>query len=360
MKQSYPAVKNIASGSSLLRPDGTSFWQFLKKEKIAYQKDHFPFLTAHKIPRLKEVYDFEAFMALQSRGQALAYLYQGFGRSLDYVGPVLDSELEHGFNDHTDRHTLWVSQVVAELLHRSGKSYLGKKDYNEKTEVLATLVGMTHDIGNFVSRKEHSTYSAWMLGKLFGNTYSDVKAWEAVEYSILFHEEPVLVQQGVHLSDGIPLQWALVLADKMHVGRDRIGGRSVESGVKKRAFDKDVHILLNALIVRSTWYFEVNTFVWHLDFSVDQLGEKFASFSKGNKRLWLPRFFQKHFLKKGTIYRESFAKLFSDVYGDRMSMAAESAFLLFPYINTFKVRLVDNDTRQKVGSGEMVVWEKKR
>lgn len=353
-------IEHLAEKSGFVRPDGTSFWDFLKKEKIEFQKTDFPFLTNHRLPQLKIIYDFPEFLALNSRGQALAYLYNHMGKALNYVGPVLDSEMRHGFNDHTDRHTLWVSQTGMELLQRSGRGYDGTGNYNGISEVLMTLVGMTHDIGNLVSRKEHSTYSAWMLSRMFSNTYTAQKEWDAALYTILFHEEPVLKALQSTIRDGIPLQWALILADKMHVGRDRIGGRSFESGVKNRALEKDLHILINALIVRSTWYLDVKTFVWHLDFSVDQLGDKFSAFSKGNDRIWMPRFFQKVFLKGGIRYRDSFAKLFREIYGDRMLMAAESAFLLFPYINRFEVRLVDNDTREKVGSGELMVWEHKR
>lgn len=353
-------IEYLADKSGFVRPDGTSFWTYLKKEKIPFDKQHFPFLTNHRIPQLRTIYNFEEYMHLNSRGQALAYLYKYLGKSLDYVGPVLDNDMKHGFNDHTDRHTLWVSQTGMELLQRSGKGYDGSESYSAKTEVLMTLVGLTHDIGNFISRKEHSTYSTWMLSRMFSNVYTHQQEWDAAIYTILFHEEPVLKALGSHLPEGIPLQWALVLADKMHVGRDRIGGRSFESGVKNRALEKDLHILINALIVRSTWYLGVKTFTWHLDFSIDQLGDKFKAFSKGNDRIWMPRFFQKMFLKEGVRYRDSFAKIFQEIYGDRMQMAAESAFLLFPYIEKFQVRLVDNDTREKVGSGEMIVWEKKR
>jgi hypothetical protein len=41
-------------------------------------------------------------------------------------------------------------------------------------------------------------------------------------------------------------------------------------------------------------------------------------------------------------------------------MAAESVFLLFPYVGKFTAELVDNDTRKKVGSGAQVIWVGKR
>lgn len=343
-----------------LREDGTPFWQYLQKTSIPFVKADFPFLSTVSAPQVKKLLSFAEFLKLSSRGEALATLYQALGKTLNYVGPVLDSEMKHGFNDHTDRHTLWVSQTGVELLQRSGMSFDGAGRYDSQTEILMTLVGMLHDIGNLVSRKNHSTYSAWLVSRLFAKGKADAAAWRAVLHAILFHEEPVLVSLGLNLAEGTPLQWALVAADKMHVGRDRIGTRSFQSGVKNNALEDDVHILINALIVRSSWHLGVKSFVWDLDFSVEQLEKKFESFTKGNRRIWLPQFFQSMLLSQGIIYRESFCRKFRRLYLDRMEMLAQSVFLLFPFVERLEVRLIDNDMRNKVGSGEVTVWVRKR
>ncbi len=342
-----------------VRPDGNGFWDFLSSSGIPFERRHFPFLTRTPVPSIKRIFSVPEYFDLTSKGEALAYLYNGFGKSLNYVGPVLDHELEFGFNDHTDRHTLWVSQTGVELLQRAGVSYDGLSGYDPTTEVLMTLVGMTHDLGNFLSRKEHSTYSAWLLTHMFKHREQQRAEFQAGLWAILFHEEPVLRDLGLDLSGGTPLQWALVLADKMHVGRDRIGGRSFEHA-HHGALEKDKHILLNALIVRSTWYLGVDTFVWHMDFSVDQLEDKFKVFTKGSSRLWVPRPFQRLFLNEGKRYRDSFAQMFREIYADRMEMAAQAAFLLFSHLKEFGVVLSDNDTRGKVGSAMQVVWGRKR
>lgn len=342
------------------RSDGVGFWEFLEKKQIPFVKKDFRFLTGDTVPKVKKVFDFGEYLKLKSRGEALAYLYAGLGKSLNYVGPVLDTELPHGFNDHTDRHTLWVAQTGVELLQRAGMSYGGRSSFGPQTEILMTLVGMMHDLGNFVDRKDHSTYSAWLMNRMFRNKKVDQVAWDHVQYAILFHEEPVLLAMNTDLSAGMPLQWALVTADKMHFGRDRIGGRSFESGVEQGAFEEDIHIILEALVVRSAWYLKVHTFVWHLDFSVDQLSKAFERFTKhGNKRLWVPSLFQRGLTDKGRMYRETFVREFLRVYGNRLNMAAEGARLLFPFVDRFEVRLTDTDTRGKVGSGEVKVWEKR-
>lgn len=356
MAYDIPIDSPYLGNQHFIRPEGTSFWTFLKSAKIAYNKDHFPFITNHDTPRLKEIFDFAEFAQLSSRGEALGYLYGGLGKALNYVGPVLDLELPHGFNDHTDRHTLWVAQTGVELLQRSGYAFQSTTDrYDATTEVLMTLVGMTHDLGNFLGRKEHSTYSAWMMTRMFGNTYEYPEAWHAVLYSILFHEEPVIRDLNLDISKGIPLQWALVAADKMHVGRDRVGPRAFQTGIDQGALEDDIHILLNAMIVRSTWFMSGDSFIWHLGFSVDQLEDKFASLSR-DSRLWVPRIFQSMFERSGVKYRDTFIKEFRKVYKDRMHMAATCVYLLFPYINTFEVRLGDIDTRGKVGSQDKPLW----
>lgn len=357
MKMALDNYWLYADNTLFVRPDGVPFWHFLLKKNIEYKKKHFPFLTPSETPKLKGIFDWKEYLQLQSRGEALSYLYHGFGQALNYVGAVLDQEREHGFNDHTDRHTLWVSQTGVELLQRAGMAHSSHQHhYDIQTELLMTLVGMTHDLGNFLSRKEHSQLSVWMLTRLFKNIDLASPEWKAVTYAILFHEEPVLVENDVSLEEGLPLQWALVAADKMHVGRERLGVRSFTSGIKNRALESDVHILINALIVRSSWSLGVGEFIWHLDFSIDQLEEKFGAFSKGNSRLWMPRSFQDKLLGEGVRYRDTFADLFVELYNDRMHMAAKSVFLLFPFVKKFRVELVDNDTRAKVGSGKQSIW----
>lgn len=323
------------------RADGQGFWEFLHSSDIAFNKDDFPFLTNHKVPRIKRVFDFGEYLHLSGKGEAIAYLYRGLGKIWNYVGPVLDRELTHGFNDHTDRHTLWVTSEAVELLTRAGKNYRNHGGwYESQSEVLTTLVGMTHDLGNLMDRREHSMYSAWLLTRLFGNIEVHAEEWQSVLTTILFHEEPMLADLHVNLQDGTPLQWAIVAADKMHVGRDRIGDRSYESGVVNHALEEDVHILLNALVARSAWVMGADAFEWHLDFETRQLEEKFGSFTNGSGRIWVPDDFYQQ-VKAGKSYRAIFAELFLQIYEARIRMAATSVFLLFPQLSRFKVLVTD-------------------
>lgn len=351
------SVRWKSTSRAFVRPDGVSFWDFLHNHHIAYEKGDFPFLTPTTIPHLKPVFDFDEYMHLESRGEALAYLYRGLGKALNYVGPVLDTEMPHGFNDHTDRHTLWVGERGVELLQRAGLRFDGQGYFDSATEVLMTLVGMLHDVGNLLGRERHSEGSVWLLENLFIARDRQKKAWQAVKYAVEYHEEPVLFAQKQALSQGMPLQWALVLADKMHFGRDRIGDRSFEAGLREKAFENDVHILLESLVVRSSWFMTSGVFIWHLDFSVDQLEDRFGSFVKGKSgRLWVPLMLQRRFLNQGKKYRDTFKELFLQHYGNRAFMAAGAARLLFPFITSFEVRLSDTDTRGKVGNGEMMIY----
>jgi len=360
-KWSVPIDSPYLGKSEFVRSDGKSFWAFLKAHQIKFKKDDFPFLTGHNAPRVKRMLDFEEYLNLSGKGEALAYLYKAFGKAWNYVGPVLDFELPHGFNDHTDRHTLWVTSTAVELLQRAGKSWANTQDkYGARSEVLLTLVGMVHDLGNLLDRSNHSMYSAWLLTRLFHNYESYLAEWQAVMYTILFHEEPILRELKINLSEGLPLQWALIAADKMHVGRDRIGDRSYVSGIANRALEEDAHILLNTLVVRSAWIRASNAFVWHLDFSVEQLEEKVASFTKGKGRIWVPEEFHRQFREGGKPYREIFAELFVSLYEARIRMAAMSVFLLYPDVKKFQVFLTDamrKPTNGGVHKGELLVCE---
>jgi len=347
----------FVGNSSFVRPSGQSFWEFLNENDIRYEKSDFPFLTNSKVPEIKQVFDFSEFLTLKSKGEVFSYLYNRFGKSLNYVGAVLDLERTHGFNDHSDTHTLWVTQQGIELLQNSGHSYDRSGNYDNITEVMMALIGMTHDMGNFLSRSDHSIYSVWMLSRLFKNIDKHPREWWHMAYSILFHEEPVLKESGNDLASGFPLQWALVAADKMHVGRDRIGLRSFITGIEQGVLEQDAHVLLNALVVRSTWFLEPETFVWNLSFTVDQLEQKFSHLGKDNNRIWVPENFQKALKEQTKFYRDSYADLFCEIYGDRMNMAAEAVFFLFPSLTKFQVRLTDIDTRQKVGSKEIIIKE---
>lgn len=342
----------ILRGKEFKRLDETPFWQFLEKNSVSYAKEDFPFLTRDETPEIRSMFDFSDYLNLKSSGEGLTYLYRGLGRSLNYVGPILDLEREHGFNDHTDRHTLWVFGNVVELLKRAGVSFDGKGRCDAETEMLATLVGLTHDLGNFIARKGHQLYSVWILSNLFSDCADYPTEWEAVKNAIFGHDESYHLNNPQGLKEGLPLQWALVAADKMHVGRDRIGGRSRESGLSGGALDHDSHILVNLLVTRSTWRLGAGIFYWYLDFSLDQLDERFAGFAKNEQHIGVSQQLQDLFKKDGIKLRDGFAQLFENVYSERVELASRAVFSLFPFVSSFEVVLTDNDTKGKVGSEE--------
>lgn len=340
---------------TLTRADGTSFWQFLEKINYPFEKGDFPFLTPDDPPRVKPVFDFGEYLRLAGRGEAIAYLYKGLGRTPTYVGPALDAELAYGFNDHSDRHTLWVTQQTIDLLMRAGMNFSGKGQTNIETELLATLVGMTHDLGNLVSRKGHSKYSIELLRGLFVRTPEQNGQWQMVEQAVIYHDEGTLGQDKFDLKNGHPLLWALVAADKMHVGRDRLGEKSIARG-PEGTVEADVHVVLNMLISRSAWYIHEDTFVWHLDFSVDQAEERLAPLTNDKDRVWVPKEYQEAFRKLGIPYRQTFANQFLEVYKDRIRLSHEAIKLLFPWVANFQVLLGDADVKNKVGKAEIEVW----
>ncbi len=341
----------------LCRANGESLWEFFKKNKITYEKSDFPFLTDGEVPSIKSVADFGEYLGLVGRGEATSFLYRTLGRSLTYIGAALDTEREYGFNDHTDRHTLWVAGRCTELLQRGGRSADGKGVFDRKSEILCTLVGMTHDIGNLISRKMHSKYSMEILDELFGWTgkknYREI--WEVVRQAVLYHDEAALNEGGFAIEKGYPLLWALVIADKMHFGRDRLGEKTFETG-EEGAAEKDVHIALEMLVARSTWYLNPDEFVWHLDFSVELGQEWMGSLANHKDRVWVPKLYQQAYRQNGQEYRVTFAKQFLEVYGERVKLIERAAKVLFPWIKGFAVELVDSDSRDKVTPAKMQIY----
>ena len=336
------------------RDDGRGLWEFLDDYGIGFGKADFPWLTADNPPRVLSILDFSQYMLLQGWTEAVGFLYKGLGRTLSYIGPVMDAELSWGFNDHTDRHTLWVAQTGLELLGRAGKSYDGERRLDRETELLVLLVGMIHDLGNLMARKGHSAYSVDILRELFANRGGYEKQWQAVEQAVLYHDEPALVKGDFKLDQGWPLLWGLVMADKMHVGRSRVGDKSLVTG-PEGAIEADPHVVLNCLVAGCTWYLAGESFVWRLDFSVEQLEEKFVALSNNKERVWVPDEYQRAFRKQNIPYRETFSRQFMEVYGERVALAAGAAFLLFPNVREFQLVLSDCDVRGKVGQAEVVM-----
>lgn len=338
------------------RANGKSFWEFLTDLGQKYDKSDFPFLTGDEVPRVKPVFDFSDYLRLTGKGEALAYLYKGLGKAPTYVGMALDSELDFGFNDHTDRHTLWVASNTVDILNRAGVTWDGSSGTNTITELLALLVGMTHDLGNLLDRKRHSSLSVQILDSMFvvSPEYNDI--WQAVKRTILYHDEFALVEGGFSLNKGGPLLWALVLADKMHVGRDRLGEKSIKLGQDGSA-EKDVHVTLNMLISRSVWYIDPESFTWKLDFSVELGQERMMAMTNEKDRVWVPEHYQKAYRKEGILYRETFAEEFMKVYGERNKLLRKAAGLLFPWVKGFKLYLVDSDSRGKVKPEKVLIWK---
>lgn len=334
----------------------------MEESKIDFEKEDFPFLSKTNPPQIKQVFDFRKLLCLRGYGEVLAYLYQGLGRSLTYVGPVLDLDLPCGFNDHTDRHTLWVSWNTIELLKSAGLSFDGKNSYDRATENLATTAAVLHDLGNFMGRSTHSQFSLQLLHQLFSHYRGrkEKRPWRFLEEAVFYHDGDALSEAKFDIAvQPKPLLWALILADKLHFGRDRIGGRSQQKGIE--GVYRDVHILLNALVSRSDWTLSPSGFVWQLDFEVRILDEEMKKFAKkGKQRVWVDKKMQDNFKNEGIPYRETFADLFLDIYKSRFDYAALSAFLLFPWVRSFTLRIFDNDLGRKVGSGILDITRYRR
>lgn len=112
-----------------------------------------------------------------------------------------------GYTDHSFRHVELVSQKACEILTLLG--------YTPRMAELAAIAGYIHDIGNVVSRYNHSQSGALLAYSLLSKLDMDCQELALLMGAIGNHDEG----RGEIVND---LTAALVLADKTDVHRSRV------------------------------------------------------------------------------------------------------------------------------------------
>ncbi|TVR69734.1 MAG: HD domain-containing protein [Sphaerobacteraceae bacterium] len=115
-----------------------------------------------------------------------------------------------GFTEHGPRHFRLVSRIARNVLKRLG--------YDEHMQELAGIAGYLHDIGNVVSRYDHSLTGALLAREIL------------IRYKVP-HEDIALIMGAIgshgddsqRLGEAVhPVSAALILADKSDVHRSRV------------------------------------------------------------------------------------------------------------------------------------------
>lgn len=122
-----------------------------------------------------------------------------------------------GFTEHGPRHFRLVSRIARNVLRRLG--------YDERLQELAAIAGYLHDIGNVVSRYDHSLTGAMLAREILLRHNVPVEDIAIVMGAIGSHgDDSQRLGEAVH-----PVSAALILADKSDVHRSRV--RNIDPGL---------------------------------------------------------------------------------------------------------------------------------
>lgn len=266
----------------------------------------------------------------------------------------LDGSLPEGFNKHGEEH--------AEKVARRATSILKKLGYDEDVIKVALIAAWGHDIGNLLGRKSHHMISANILARVMpklidekktkvvnGFTVSEPTNWNKISRAIRFNgvdEASALVKLRPHLRSAEErLEWmmefygpeglAVIIADKIEVGRDRISDKITPSEIRN-----DKHAEVNLLVKNEGLDFgkEGKEWMrWDIKFNPD-IGphdqKKFPTWANSIKRRK-----ERGEMSSFNSWYESFWRL----YRERIILMAEASFAIAPSINRVDIALKDVD-----------------
>jgi len=119
-----------------------------------------------------------------------------------------------GFTEHSFAHVVRVAETVGYILETMG--------YDARTVELGKIAGYLHDIGNLVSRSDHSQSGAVMAWSILNDMGCDPGEIATIVTAIGNHDEGT----GVPVN---PVAAALILADKSDVRRTRVRNKDVST-----------------------------------------------------------------------------------------------------------------------------------
>lgn len=146
-----------------------------------------------------------------------------------YITRADESLCALGYTEHSFAHVGKVSENAAYILKTLG--------YDERTVELARIAGYLHDIGNLVSRADHSQSGAVMAFRILDNLGMPADEIATVVTAIGNHDEGT----GVAVN---AVAAALIIADKSDVRRTRVRNSDISSF--------DIHDRVNYSVEKSS------------------------------------------------------------------------------------------------------------
>lgn len=327
--------------------------------------------------------DFDAFINLP-KAEAINLLRERTKHLIQGL-LVLDKDGKFGvFNRHDFTHIDFV-QKWSHILLKASDSTTPDTEYN-----IATAISYLHDLGNIFSRHLHSDPSTYFFDDIFTNYELDDERVQTVFAGIWYHDESI----GSYIYDFADLRkgngeeykykraiWSPIVADKIHIGQDRLSTRFTESNQEdfdpRELLDKDPHVALSLYVQDMNLEITSDYFNVDINFSSDggtdldpslrRLLEKF--WKDGRAELYVPGVFyaqSKNGVTNGdgdhlyphlhTPYVKTFSLLMQTLYSERFSMAASCLFALFPRLREFRINTYDCDPL--IHSGDTNVFKR--
>ncbi len=262
-----------------------------------------------------------------------AYL-AGYTKSIGtLVQMALDTQKSYGFNLHDESHIDFVTNKGLELLDRSPH-----RDNQTKWRLVAAARG--HDLGNIIDRNIHSTISPLIFRRMFPDITSKPEYWEIIKRAMELHDEKVLATEidswgALNATQIIqrlrilgPELLALVMADKVHIGPERIPRNIPEENMLEAVNDPHVEANMFADTV-------------HAGLSPDDRETFRLQFNFNPKRALMKGVVSERlrtlFKKEKEPYFRGWENIYWDIYYARTIFTMLCAFALCPQLKRFEI-----------------------
>ncbi len=151
-------------------------------------------------------------MSEAARGETTSVTYEGLRSDLEVREMIAaaDRQMEAiGYTEHGMRHAPIVAESAGMVLTELGR-------YDERDIELAKIAGLLHDIGNLISREQHSMSSAILAYDLLRDRGMPVGEATQVVAAISAHDEEMAEAPTSDIGA------AIIIGDKADVARERV------------------------------------------------------------------------------------------------------------------------------------------
>lgn len=268
----------------------------------------------------------------------------------DLVNVSLDTIEKHGFNKHDILH---IEDVTSET-----RKLLDEADADQKTKIIGIIASVAHDLGNILSRKNHSKISPLLFKLIFPNFKISETDWDRVKNAVVYHDEPVIKEEIASWNSNSALikienfrktfekeTLALFISDKTRITRERLSDKAKDS----KAIDDNLHIEVNLLG-------EADCLVIKKDQALVKFN--YHPYANEDEAKKYPQFFisSKHFGFRASVSKETqnlhkfetpidyfstWRHKYWKIYAERTILYIYCLFALFPHIDSVVIQMVD-------------------